>query len=162
MEVEQGLHNLGAMINGMHNTKIVGLVHKVLMQNWFWALGLNPFQNEIPNLTHDKSIWPRTTAQFMSAHNIKIISVYPSYPLLTENDQYIMTLAYNLPFKAYTLKYINHCRLLLNVISIVDLKDASGKYVASKMYQIKHNTSNKSDSICAQSGPQAFKVRFWQ
>jgi hypothetical protein len=35
MEVEQGLHNLGAMINGLHNNEIVGLVHKAMMQNWF-------------------------------------------------------------------------------------------------------------------------------
>jgi hypothetical protein len=44
MEVEQGLHNLGAMINGMHNTETVGSVHKAMMWSWFWALGLNPFQ----------------------------------------------------------------------------------------------------------------------
>jgi hypothetical protein len=131
MEVEQGLHKLGAMINGIHNTEIVGLVHKAMMQRWFWALGMNPLKNEIPNITHDKSIWPRTTAQFLSAQNIKIISVYPSYPLLRQNDQYIMTLAYNLPFTAYALKYINYCRLLLNVISIADSTDASEKYVAS-------------------------------
>jgi hypothetical protein len=103
MEVEQGLHNFVAMINSMHNTEIAGLVHKAMMRNWFWVLGMNPLQNEIPNITHDKSIWPRTTAQFLSAHNVKIISVYPSYPLLRENDQYIMTLAYNLPFTAYAL-----------------------------------------------------------
>jgi hypothetical protein len=56
MEVEQGLHNLGAMINGLHNTEIVGLMHKAMMRNWFWSLGINPLQNEIPNLTHDKSL----------------------------------------------------------------------------------------------------------
>jgi hypothetical protein len=56
MEVEQGLHNLGAMIKGMHNTETVGSVHKAMMRSWFWALGLNPFQNEIPNITHDESI----------------------------------------------------------------------------------------------------------
>jgi hypothetical protein len=121
MEVEQGLHNLGAMISGMHNTEIVGSAHKAMM----------PFQNEIPNITYDESIWPRATAQFMSTYNIKIISVYPSYPLLRENDDY--------------------CRLLLNVISIADLTDASGKFVDSEMYQIKRNTSNKSNSICARS-----------
>jgi hypothetical protein len=131
MEVEQGLHNLGAMISGMHNTEIVGSAHKAMMRSWFWASGLNPFQNEIPNITYDESIWPRTTAQFMSTYNIKIISVYPSYPLLRENDDY--------------------CRLLLNVISIADLTDASGKFVDSEMYQIKRNTSNKSNSICARS-----------
>jgi hypothetical protein len=43
-------------------------------------------------------------------------------------------------------QYINYCRLLLNVISIADMTDTSGKYVASEMYQIKRNTSNKSDS----------------
>jgi hypothetical protein len=35
MEVEQGLHNLGAMISGLHNTEIVGLVHKAMMRKWF-------------------------------------------------------------------------------------------------------------------------------
>jgi hypothetical protein len=32
MEVEQGLHNLGAMINGLHNNEIVGKVHKAMMR----------------------------------------------------------------------------------------------------------------------------------
>jgi hypothetical protein len=41
MEVEQGLHNLGAMINGLHNNEIVGQVHKAMMRTWFWALGMN-------------------------------------------------------------------------------------------------------------------------
>jgi hypothetical protein len=36
MEVEQGLHKLNGMIKGMHNTEIVGFVHKAMMQNWFW------------------------------------------------------------------------------------------------------------------------------
>jgi hypothetical protein len=71
-----------------------------------------------------------------------------------------MTVAYNLPFTAYALKYINYCRLFLNVISIADLTDASGKYVASEMYQIKRNSSNKSDSMCVKLAPQAFKTRF--
>jgi hypothetical protein len=161
MEVEQGLHNLGAMINGLYNTEIVGLVHKAMMKTWFWALGMNPLQNKIINITHDESFWPKTTAQFMSKHNIRIISANHTYPLLRENHQYIMTLAYNLPFTAYDLKYLNFCRLFFNVISIADLTDASGKYVASEMYQIKRNTSNKSDSICVQWASQVFKTRFW-
>jgi hypothetical protein len=37
MEAERGLHNLGAMINSLHNTEIVGLVHKAMMRKWFWA-----------------------------------------------------------------------------------------------------------------------------
>jgi hypothetical protein len=152
MEVEQGLHNLGAMINGLH---------KAMMRTWFWALGMNPLKHEILNITHDESIWPRTTAQFMSKHNIRITLANPIYPLLRENDQYIMTLAYNLPFTAYALKYINYCRLFLNVISIVDLTDASGKYMASEIYQIRSNISSRSDSMCVQRAPQAFKTRFW-
>jgi hypothetical protein len=84
-------------------------------------------------------------------------SANPIYLLLRENYQYIMTLAYNLPFTAYALKYINYCRLFLNVINIVDLTDASGKYMAYEMYQIKRNTSNKSDSMCAQQTPQELR-----
>jgi hypothetical protein len=72
-----------------------------------------------------------------------------------------MTMAYNLPFTAYALKYINYCRLILNIISIADLTDASGQYVASEMYQIKRNRSNKNDSRCIQRAPQVFKTRFW-
>jgi hypothetical protein len=127
----------------------------------FWALGMNPLKNEISNITHDESLWSRTTAQLMSKHNIRIVLANPIYPLLRENNQYIITLAYNLPFTANDLKYINYYRLFLNVISIADLTDASGKYVASEMYQIKRNSSNKSDSMCVQRAPQAFKTRFF-
>jgi hypothetical protein len=35
MEVEQGLHNLGAMINGLCNIEVFGLVHKAMMWKWF-------------------------------------------------------------------------------------------------------------------------------
>jgi hypothetical protein len=160
MEVEQGLHNLGDMINGLLNNEIVSLVHKAMMQNCFWALGMNPLQNEIPNITHNKSLWPRTAVKFLTTHNIKIISVYPGYPLLRENDQYIMTTAYNLPFTAYALKYISYCRLILNVISIADLTDASGQYVASEIYQIKLNGSNKNDSRCIQGLPKRLRCVF--
>jgi hypothetical protein len=81
MEVEQGLHNLGAMINGLYNNEIVGQVHKAMMRTWFWALGMNPLKHEILNITHDESLWPRTTAQFMSKHNIRITLANPIYPL---------------------------------------------------------------------------------
>jgi hypothetical protein len=161
MEVEQGLHNLGAMISGLHNNEIVGQVHKAMMRTWFWALGMNPLIHKILNITHDGSLWPRTTTQFMSKHNIRLTLASPIYPLLRENDQYITTLAYNLQFTAYALKYINYCRLFLNVISIADLIDASGKYVASEMYQIRRNSSNRSDSRCVQRVPHAFKTRLW-
>jgi hypothetical protein len=82
MEVEQGLHNLGAMINGLHNNEIVGQVHKAMMRTWSWALGMKPLKNEIPNITNDESLWPRTTAQFMSKHNIRIVLADPIYSLL--------------------------------------------------------------------------------
>jgi hypothetical protein len=156
MEVEQGLHNLGAMTSGLHNNEIVGQVHKAMMRTWFWALGMNPLKNKILNISHDESLWPKTTAKFMPKHNIRIALANPVYPLLRENDQYIMTLAYNLQFTAYALKYINYCRLFLNVISIADLTDASGKYVSSEMYQIRRNSSSRSDSRCVQRVPQAF------
>jgi hypothetical protein len=96
MEVEQGLHNFGAMISGLHNNEIVGQVHKAMMRTWFWALGMNPLKHEFPNITHDESLWPKTTAKFMYKHNIRIALANSIYPLLRENDQYIMTLAYNL------------------------------------------------------------------
>jgi hypothetical protein len=35
IEVEQGLHNLDAMISGLHNNEIVGHVHKAMMRTWF-------------------------------------------------------------------------------------------------------------------------------
>jgi hypothetical protein len=41
------------------------------------------------------------------------------------------------------------------------LTDASGKYVSSEMYQIRRNSSNRSDSRCVQRVPHAFKTRFW-
>jgi hypothetical protein len=88
MEVEQGLHNLGAVISGLHNNEIVGQVHKAIMRTWFWALGMNPLKQEILNITHDESSWPKTTAQFMSKHNIRIALANPIYPVLRENDQY--------------------------------------------------------------------------
>jgi hypothetical protein len=66
-----------------------------------------------------------------------------------------------LPLTPYDLKHINYCRLFLDVISIAGLTDASGKYVASEIYQIKRNFSNKPDSMCEQRAPQAFKTRFW-
>jgi hypothetical protein len=122
---------------------------------------MNPLKHEILNITHDESLWPRTTAQFMSKHNIRITLANPIYPLLRENLQYIMKLAYNLQFTAYALKYINYCRLFLNIVSIADLTDASGKYVSSEMYQIRRNSSSRSDSRCVQRVPQAFKTRFW-
>jgi hypothetical protein len=75
-----------------------------------------------------------------------------------------MTLAYNLPFMAYALKYINNCRLILNVISIADLNNASGKYVASEMYQIKRNSSitckvDQVDNIPIDSFPCVINLR---
>jgi hypothetical protein len=114
---------------------------------------MNPLKHKILNITHDESLWPRAIAQFMSKHNIRIALANPIYPLLRENDQYIMKLAYNLQFTAYALKYINYFRLFPNVISIADLTDASGKYVASEMYQIRRNSSNRSDSMCVQQAP---------
>jgi hypothetical protein len=110
-----------------------------MMRTWFWALGMNPLKHEILNITHDESLWPRTTAKFMYKHNIRIALANPIYPLLREIDQFTMTLAYNLPFTAYALKYINYCRLFLNVINIADLTDSSEKYVATEMYHIRCN-----------------------
>jgi hypothetical protein len=81
MEVEQGLHNLSVMINGLHSNEVVGQVHKAMMRTWFGALGMNPLKHQILSITHDESLWPRTTAQFMSKHNIKITLANPIHSL---------------------------------------------------------------------------------
>jgi hypothetical protein len=47
------------------------------------------------------------------------------YPLQRDNDKNIMELAEDLGFSSCELRFLNHCRLFLNVISLSDIVNES-------------------------------------
>ena len=59
-------------------------------------------------------------------------------------------------------RYINYCRLHLNVISIAELADEDGKYIRHEMYENPCSAINDSSSNCIQNAPPTRKWSLWR
>ena len=162
MEVEQGLHNVATLVQSCYNTGIMGSLFQILLERWCWFTGFCPLQHHLIEVTYDESVWLSSTASFMKKNGITLTMENHAPPLLRESDEYIMIIVHQMNLSATETRYINYCRLFLNVISIADLTDAEGKYIRQEMYNNPSQCMNHTDSTCIQSSVPIRKWSLWR
>jgi len=80
--------------------------------------------------------WLTSLWQFTSQAKIVLDIEHKWLPQLPrENDAFIMDLALTYRFTPMQLKYINHCRLYLQVLTISEITDASGHHILTTATQ---------------------------
>jgi hypothetical protein len=129
MAIEQGLQNIARLIIGMHDEEILGTMTNIMLNQWKWLIGFDPFQHYELQTPHDKSIWLRNIRTFMIEKGIQIKKTVQAYPLLREKDEYLMQKAAQLELDTKEIRFINYCRLYLNVITISDITEPDGIHV---------------------------------
>ena len=126
---EQGLLNIQLLTKALSDQQLVGDITKAALSKWKWQIGTgkNPFTSTQYTYPQDESRWLRTVREFSIRNNIEICIGENEFPLQRENDKYIMEAAEEMGFTSFELRFLNHCRLFLNVISISDITSDSGK-----------------------------------
>ena len=124
-----------------------------MVEKWSWYLGFLPWNHPEVTITYDISIWLKSINSFIQDHKIKITLPYKFHPLLRENDKYIMIVAYEHHMTKTELRYLNYCRLYMNVISIADLTDEEGSYIRSEMYENYKVPYIQTKQLCRQTKP---------
>jgi hypothetical protein len=81
MAIEQGLQNIARLIIGMHDEEILGTMTNVMLNQWKWSIGFDPFQHYELQTPHDESIWLRNIRIFMIEKGIQIKKTVEAYPL---------------------------------------------------------------------------------
>jgi hypothetical protein len=87
-------------------------------------------------LPHLEGVWIPTVREYLTDINGSLqISTATIQPLQRQGDKYIMdlVLASNL-FKAREIKFLNYCRLYLQVITLSDMYNAQGNALAVGIY----------------------------
>ena len=135
MEAEQGIQNLATLVQNYHNGGIMSDLLQIMLEKWCWFIGFCPLKNNNINVCYDESMWLSHIDVFMKKHNITITIDCKAPPLLRENDEYIMIIVSRMNLSSTETRYINYCRLHLNVISIAELADEDGKYIRHEMYE---------------------------
>jgi hypothetical protein len=83
-------------------------------------------------------------------------------PLLRENDQYIMEAAEEAGFCDSAVRFMNYCRLYLNVISLADITNESGMTIDSRVLKQKEIPQQDEDSgLIRQKKPDCTKWSIW-
>ena len=103
-----------------------------------------------------------STASFMRKYGVTLTTENHAPPLLREKDEYIMVIVHRMNLSATETRYINYCRLYLNVISIADLSDEAGKYIRQEMYTNPSQHINADDSTCIQRSVPIRKWSLWR
>ena len=160
---EQGLLNIQLLTKALSDQQLVGDITKAALSKWKWQIGTgkNPFTSKQYTYPQDESRWLRTVREFLIRNNIEICIGENEFPLQRENDKYIMEVAEEMGFTPFELRFLNHCRLFLNVISISDITSDSGKSVDPTVMKFKKLPNQQSDPRTHQSKPDHTKWSIW-
>jgi hypothetical protein len=66
----------------------------------------------------------------MVEYGIQIKKTIQAYPLLLEKGEYLMQKAMQLQIDTKEIRFINYCRLYLNVITVSDITEPDGIYMS--------------------------------
>jgi hypothetical protein len=100
------------------------------------GVGYHILENTTSHLPHLEGIWIPTVRDYLASINGSMqIASATIQPLQRQGDKYIMevALASNL-FQAREIKFLNYCRLYLQVLSLSDIYNAQGNALAVGIY----------------------------
>ena len=125
---EQGILNIQILLKALTDNQLVGDITRITIHKWKWHLGSgnDPFWKHKYQYPQDESQWLQNVRRFAVQNGIQICSGPSNFPLQRVHDTYIMEWAEEMGFTNFELRFLNHCRLYLNVISISDISKESG------------------------------------
>jgi hypothetical protein len=164
MAIEQGLQNIARLIVGMHDDEILGTMTNIMLNQWKWLIGFDPFQHYKLQTPHDESIWLKNIRIFMIEKGIQIKKTVQAHPLLREKDEYLMQKAIQLELDTKEIRFINYCRLYLNVITISDITEPDGIHICPEIYHLDKAVMwrQRSDTRCNQQLPEKRQCYAWR
>ena len=147
----------------MSDRQLVGDVTRLTIRKWKWQLGTgnDPFQDSQHHYPQDESQWLQSVRKFAVRYHIRLSTSGQEYPLQRVNDRYIMEWAEEMGFSHFELRFLNHCRLYLNVISISDITNELGKSIDPEFMTFKKLPERHPDSQINQSKPDHTKWWIW-
>ena len=162
LHTEQNLLNLQLLERALNDNQMAGSIIKVAISHWKWQIGTgrNPFESEY-HYPHDESKWLKELRKFTIQYQVKINIGENEYPLQRDNDKYIMELAEEFGFNTFELRFLNHCRLFLNVISVSDIVNESGRGIDPSVTNFKKLSANQKSHHCVQQKPDHTKWSIW-
>jgi Reverse transcriptase (RNA-dependent DNA polymerase) len=161
--MEQGLLNIQLLLKALSDCHMAGDVIRLTIQKWKWHLGTggDPFQDHTYEYAHDESKWLKSVRKFAVQNQINISTGIHEYPLQRVHDRYIMEWAEAMGFSSFELRFLNHCRLYLNVISVSDISIESGRSIDPDVMTFKKLPEPQMNSIARQSKPDHTKWSIW-
>ena len=161
--IEQGLLNLQILFKAMADCQIAGDITRITIRKWKWHLGTgkDPFQEHKNGYSHNESQWLHSVRAFSVQYNITIHSGNNEFPLQRVNDRYIMEWAEEMGFSQFELRFLIHCQLYLNVMSISDITNESGSSLDPSIMKFKMLPERKADGQVNQSKPDHTKWSIW-
>jgi hypothetical protein len=130
----QNLVNFTRSMSAEHET------HNAMKIAYLWwrfndGRGQCPLQDTQSTYTISDSIWFTELKQFIQQYKLQIIMDDIMYPLLRQNDRYIMDLVHQQSYSNKIVSNINQCRLYLHVITMSDIVTIDGRYIELETYQ---------------------------
>jgi hypothetical protein len=89
MAIEQSLQNIARLIIGMYDEEILGITTNIMLNQWKWLIGFDPFQHYELQTPHDKSMWLKNIHNFMIENSIQIKKTVQAYQLLRKKKMNI-------------------------------------------------------------------------
>ena len=137
--VEEGLANIQMLMNAIiSQSKLKNMVMSNI-ETWTWhtGTGIHPLAVKYKP-TYDETVWLSQIKTFTTEHNIELRFTSKNFPLLRDNDRYIMEIVAEGNWPKCEKRYINFCRLFLGVISLADITDPSGNYIIPEAMKFKN------------------------
>jgi hypothetical protein len=162
LHIEQNILNSQLLEKALFDKQMAGTITKTAIHHWKWQLGTwkNPFESEY-KYPHNESQWLNELRKFTIQYQVKVNIEEAEYPLKRDNDKYIMELAEDLGFSSCKLRFLNHYRIFLNVISLSDIVNESGRSFDPTVTNLKKLPGKQLSDICIQHKSDHTKWSIW-
>jgi hypothetical protein len=134
LELETRISQLERLLHALNDENQLGLLIRATIANWCWHIGFSPFKNNHIKIKHDETNWLQRISEFVHSHNIHLECTIKGKKLAREGDVFIMEQAYKLNLTGAEIRYVNYCRLYLDVISLADISDEQGSHVITQAW----------------------------
>jgi hypothetical protein len=132
----QGAQNLINFTRSMSSGHATHSVMKIAYLWWRFSDGKGqcPLQHFSATTTITDSIWFTELLQFIHKKALQVNMDNLMYPLLCQNNKYIMDLVHQQTYTNKFVSNINQCRLYLHALTLSNIVTVDGKYIETESY----------------------------
>jgi hypothetical protein len=161
--IEQGILNLQILLKEIADYQLARDIMRITISRWNWNLGTgkDPFREHKHQYPQDESKWLHSVRKFAVQQTIQIRTGNNEYLLQRTHDRYIMKWAEEMGFTSFKIRFLNHCHLYLNVISVSNIADELGGNLDTSIMEYKSLPIEKKNSQVNQNKPDHTKWSIW-